>query len=88
MLIKKPIALIFVFATIFVCGIWTGMKFSRDDNGAPTYGTLGLPVNCRAYVQSAIDGYRTNRYNATESMSGLERNCGVAGNAWKNMRDD
>lgn len=54
-----------------------------DPNAAPVYGKDGgHPVNCRAYVQAVIDGYRSRQYTADESMAGLERNCGITGNAW------
>jgi hypothetical protein len=53
-----------------------------DPNDRPAYGKTGLPVNCRAYVQAAIDGYRSKQYTADEAMAGLERNCGVAGQIW------
>lgn len=59
----------------------------QDDNAKPVYGETGLPVNCRAYIQTAVDGYRAKRYTADETMAGIERNCGVAGSSWKNMRD-
>lgn len=58
-----------------------------DDNAKPEYGPSGLPVNCRAYVQEAVNGYRAKQYTADEAMNGIERNCGVAGQAWKNMRN-
>lgn len=55
----------------------------EDSNSKPVYGEgTGLPVNCRAYVQAAIDGYRIGRYTADEAMTGLERNCGIAGISW------
>lgn len=58
-----------------------------DDNDAPVYGKeSGLPVNCRAYVQATIDGFKNKTYTAEESMQGLERNCGKNGQAWKNNR--
>lgn len=60
---------------------------SRDDNDAPRYGKLGLPENCRAYVQVAVDGYRAKKYTAEETMNGLERNCGAYGGSWKSNRD-
>jgi hypothetical protein len=59
----------------------------RDDNDAPKYGNMGLPVNCRAYVQVAVDGYRSKRYTADEAMAGIERNCGAFGGIWKNNRE-
>lgn len=61
----------------------------EDDNAKPVYGdALGLPVNCRAYVQASIDGYRSRKYTADEAFRGLERNCGINGNAWKDRRGD
>jgi hypothetical protein len=53
-----------------------------DPNAKPEYGDSGLPRNCRAYVQTAIDGYRAKRYMADEAMAGLERNCGEHGSSW------
>jgi hypothetical protein len=59
-----------------------------DDNDKAVYGeATGLPVNCRAYVQVAVDGYRATRYTAEETMAGLERNCGARGRAWANNRN-
>jgi hypothetical protein len=54
-----------------------------DPNSKPIYGKeSGLPVNCRAYVQAAIDGYRAKQYTADQAMAGLERNCGIDGLSW------
>jgi len=53
-----------------------------DPNSEPKYGETGLPKNCRAYVQVAIDGFRNGTYTATQSMDGLERNCGKSGISW------
>ena len=53
-----------------------------DPNAKPTYGDTGLPKNCRAYVQYAIDDYRAKKYTAEEVMNGLERNCGINGHSW------
>ena len=59
-----------------------------DDNEKPMYGDgTGMPVNCRAYVQVAVDGYRAKQYTAEETMAGLERNCGANGGIWRNNRD-
>ena len=58
-----------------------------DDNDKAVYGQeYALPVNCRAYVQASIDGFRNHQYTAEETMVGLERNCGANGAAWKNNR--
>lgn len=54
-----------------------------DPNAKPVYGKeSGLPVNCRAYVQVAIDGYRNKQYTAEAAFAGLERNCGLHGSSW------
>lgn len=54
-----------------------------DPNAVPRFNpSNGLPINCRAYVQVVIDGYRSGKYTADESMAGLERNCGLLGPAW------
>ncbi|TXI96944.1 MAG: kynureninase [Burkholderiaceae bacterium] len=55
---------------------------SKDNNAKPEYGSTGLPKNCRAYVQSAINDYRAKKYTADEVMTGLERNCGEHGITW------
>jgi hypothetical protein len=58
-----------------------------DDNAKPVYGDKsGLPVNCRAYVQLVIDDYRAHKYSADDAMTGLERNCGINGQIWKDSR--
>lgn len=58
-----------------------------DDNAKPVYGKeSGLPVNCRAYVQVVINGYKSKQYSADDSFAGLERNCGIYGSAWKDNR--
>ena len=73
-----------VAAFIFAVAKW-GSFF--DDNKEAIYGdTLHLPVNCRAYVQASIDGFRSGAYTIDGTMAGLERNCGREGNAWKNKR--
>ena len=69
---------------IFAVAYW-GSFF--DDNKATVYGEeFGLPVNCRAYIQESVDGFRAGRYSATEAMNGLERNCGANGASWKSNR--
>jgi hypothetical protein len=77
----KAMRLIFV-TTVFAL---TGCVFG-DDNDKPVFGETGLPVNCRAYVQVSIDGYRSKSYTASEAFAGLERNCGTKGASWKNNR--
>lgn len=58
-----------------------------DDNDKPVFGNAtGRPVNCRAYVQVAINEYRAGMYSANDAMAGLERNCGANGQIWKNNR--
>lgn len=72
---------------VFVIGCTISGCAIEDDNATAIYGKTGLPVNCRAYVQAVIDGYRSKAYSADDSMIGLERNCGANGQAWKNLRD-
>jgi hypothetical protein len=60
-----------------------------DDNKKPEYGTtLNLPVNCRAYVQASVDGFRRGEFEVRAVMNALERNCGANGQAWKDNRSD
>ncbi|TXH46590.1 MAG: kynureninase [Desulfurellales bacterium] len=53
-----------------------------DENAKPVFGSSGLPANCRAYVQIAIDSFKAHEYTAEQSMEGLERNCGANGQLW------
>lgn len=54
-----------------------------DNNSEPKYGKRsGLSVNCRAYVQASIDGWRTGEETTDDTMDALERNCGIAGTLW------
>ena len=71
-------------AIVFAVAFW-GSFF--DDNKEAEYGEdFGLPINCRAYVQASVDGFRRGEYEAKETINGLERNCGANGHAWKNNR--
>ena len=73
-----------VAAVVFATAYW-GSFF--DDNKEAKYGDAsGLPVNCRAYVQASVDGYRNKIYTADDAMNGLERNCGINGQSWKDSR--
>lgn len=77
-------------AVIFsaICAV-TLTGCGQDDNAEPVYGKeSGLPVNCRAYVQASIDGYRARQFSADAAMNGLERNCGLHGHAWKENREN
>jgi hypothetical protein len=58
---------------------------STVDNTKAQFGKeTGLPSNCRAYVQVAIESYRSKSYTADETITGLERNCGANGSLWSN----
>ena len=71
-------------AIIFAVAYW-GSFF--DDNKEAKYGgDFGAPVNCRAYVQESVDGFRSGEYDASAVMNGLERNCGANGHSWKSNR--
>ena len=79
-MMTKPIAVALGLALLAGCD---QVQTFFDPNSKPIYGAqFGLPVNCRAYVQVVIDGYRSKKYTADESMAGLERNCGMHGAAW------
>jgi len=42
----------------------------------------GLAVNCSAYVEVSVRGYRSGEYKADAVMDGLSRNCGALGHLW------
>ena len=68
--------------TIFLSGC------IADDNDTPKYGKeSNLPLNCRAYIQFAINEYRAGKYSADSTFAAIERNCGANGHSWKNIRD-
>ena len=74
----KKLVIIFVASCAFLGGC---DRF--DPNSKPVYGKDGgFPVNCRAYVQAVVDGYRSKQYTADQSIAGLERNCGINGSSW------
>lgn len=78
---KKLLAVIFIGLLLPSCGL-------SDDNDVPVYGKDGgLPLNCRAFVQFAINEYRAGKYSANDTMTALERNCGSNGWSWKNRRE-
>lgn len=52
-------------------------------NVKPTYGKSGLPSNCRAYIQYAINSYRQGEYSVDDTMTAMERNCGINGWLWE-----
>lgn len=54
-----------------------------DSNSNPVYGgELGLPANCRAYIQVAVNEWRKGTYDTETSMNAIERNCGENGALW------
>ncbi len=73
---KTTIAATAALILLTSCGV-------KGSNTEATYGeTTGLPKNCRAIVQSNIDGWREGKYTAEETMNSLERNCGAHGISW------
>jgi hypothetical protein len=80
---NKTVFIAFLTAVVLLAGCGR-----QDDNAKPVYADSGLPLNCRAYIQTAINGYRSKQYTADETINGIERNCGVGGYSWKNMRDN
>ena len=78
---KRKLAIIYIAFLLSSCGF-------SDDNDIAVYSKdSGLPVNCRAYVQFAINEYRAGKYSANDTFSALERNCGANGWSWKNIRE-
>ena len=56
---------------------------AKDPNSKPIYGDeLGLPANCRAYIQVAVNEWRKGAYDTKTTMSAIERNCGENGTLW------
>ncbi|MDO7541101.1 kynureninase [Acinetobacter nosocomialis] len=56
---------------------------NTDPNAKPAYGKdYGLPANCRAYIQVAINDWRNGKYDTETTMDAIERNCGENGSLW------
>lgn len=56
---------------------------SEDPNSKPQYGKeFGLPANCRAYIQVAVNKWRNKTYDAETTINSIERNCGEQGSLW------
>ena len=56
--------------------------FPKDPNSYPTYGTTGLPKNCRAIIQANIDGVAAHQFIAEDALNSIGRNCGRYGYGW------
>lgn len=55
----------------------------EDSNSKPIYGKdSGLPANCRAYIQVAVNEWRKGTYDTETTMDAIERNCGENGSLW------
>jgi len=66
----------------------SGCNFIGDDNDVAIYSKEnGLPVNCRAFIQYAIDEHRAGKYTANDTFSAIERNCRKNGWSWINIRE-
>lgn len=79
----KGLLILIALVMAFVAGRAT----SQDPNAVPMTGSTGLPSNCRAFVQYAIDSWESKEYNAADTFSSLERNCGVVGSLWDYRSD-
>ena len=53
-----------------------------DPNAKPTFGSSGLPKNCRAIIQGNLDGWHSGHWTAEEALASIERNCGANGISW------
>ena len=71
----KKLIVVAALAAMSGCG-------KPDPNSRAIFGESGLPSNCRAYVQFAVDSYRAKQYSADQVFVGLERNCGINGISW------
>lgn len=55
----------------------------EDTNSKPIYGKeTGMPANCRAYIQVAVNEWRRGTYDTNVTMDAIERNCGENGELW------
>ena len=70
--------LILAFAASAISGCKLG-----NPNDKPVYAPgSGLPVNCRALITEAVNGWRSGRYTAQDSLESIDRNCGANGYSW------
>ena len=54
-----------------------------DSNELPAYGAEShLPANCRAYIHTSIEAWRSGEHDTDDTMDALERNCGLYGELW------
>lgn len=69
-----------------VFGVVIGFGIAKvtavDPNATPTYGNTGAPKNCRAIIQSNLDGVKRKQYSVEDALESIERNCGAAGYSW------
>lgn len=82
MALKHSAAALLALAFL-TAGVAVGYAARPKSHYPPRFGSLGLPANCSAYVDAAVAGYRSRRFTAEETMSGLERNCGAGGQLWR-----
>ena len=67
---------------LMVC-LAVALSACSDPNSEPEYGAEShLPANCRAYVHTSIEAWRSGEYDTDETMEALERNCGLYGDLW------
>ncbi|MDE4040735.1 kynureninase [Acinetobacter pittii] len=72
---KKYLALIFILSLV-ACS-------NKDSNSKPIYGKeTGLPANCRAYIQVAVDEWKKGANSAEVTIDAIEQNCGENGDLW------
>lgn len=71
-----------VLAASLVLSACQGPDAGKRSNDKPRVNNGGVPTNCRALVQSAVDGYRSGKYSVADTMASLERNCGAVGQLW------
>jgi hypothetical protein len=73
----------FKIISILLLGVLMGRYLLPfDQNAKPTYGSSGLPKNCRAVIQANIDGFNSHQFSAADALDSIGRNCGRYGYAW------
>lgn len=68
---------------LLIIGLATLLTACGDPNSKPKYGKDGyFAVNCRAYIQESVDGWRSGTYDTDATMDAIESHCGAYGDLW------
>lgn len=81
---KIIVLLVAALAVLSIALVALLLKDASKANSKPEYDSkTSVATNCRAYVQSAVDEWHYDIKNTEETLSELERNCGVTGILWE-----